>query len=372
LELVFKLCIGSVSVRLSHTFDGTLPCSTKQLCIVAEQTSVEDDSLQISIEVIEAISTVECHSGNLQNSREEASRELESIVVSHRYLNHGTLDLVHEEVNRMRSRMTRRIEWKVEQASAVQRYFPQGESLCSSVFMAAGLEGLQFVFFPSGYTGAKEGFCSLFMFCPGGSMLRFWLSVGTQRREARISFQQPGFFGRTNFCRFENGIDTADDSILLVLEIEEAQQTEKQNLSHPVSPANSHPVSPANLAVSASSFDGYGFGEDTPRHISSTVKLQHIPGKQGLDDVHRLPSIWTSAAPGNIQDVLDGYHKFSDMRATRNRRGMNSAPCSPASATSLTSATTSKSDLHRVPWLAPPTPRRTRMAERFQKFAAYA
>merc|ERR1712046_527193 len=98
--------------------------------------------------------------------------------------------------------------------------------------MAAGLEGLQLVFFPSGFTGAKEDHCSVFLYCPGDTMLKFLLSAGPHRRDARISFEQPGFFGRTNFCRFDSCIDSIDDSVLLVLEIEEALQSEKQTLTH--------------------------------------------------------------------------------------------------------------------------------------------
>merc|ERR1719454_2549713 len=89
--------------------------------------------------------------------------ELDCSILEHRYLNHGTLDLVKEQVSLMQSRMTRRVEWRVEQASMLQRCFPEGECLCSSAFEAAGLQGLQLVFYPSGMDGAKEGHCSLFL-----------------------------------------------------------------------------------------------------------------------------------------------------------------------------------------------------------------
>merc|ERR1719464_689855 len=111
----------------------------------------------------------------------------------------------------MSSRMVRRIEWRLEQAAMLRKYFKDGESICSTPFDAAGLQSLQFVFYPCGYLGAKEGFCSLFLYCPCGSLLKCWLTVGKARRETRMSNEQQGFLGRTNFCRFDSCLDGTDD-----------------------------------------------------------------------------------------------------------------------------------------------------------------
>merc|ERR1719183_2313762 len=179
-----------------------------------------DDTLRVGVEIIEAVRVIEkaassmavtqpaaladCEVGSERHACGKERVALDASLLEHRYLNHGTLDLVKEQVSVMQSRMTRRVEWRVEQASLLPRCFPEGESMCSSAFEAAGLQGLQLVFYPSGHNGAKEGFCSFFLYCPGGSVLRCWLHAGSQKREARCAFDQPGCFGRTNFCRLEN------------------------------------------------------------------------------------------------------------------------------------------------------------------------
>merc|ERR1712232_1279818 len=148
LELDFKLAVGDVSVRLSHTFNEDAPsCTTKRMCNIVDQINCEEDTLRLYFEVIEAISAVDC-TANEQTRLSDAILESSSMF-THRYLHHGTLEMVQEEVKKMRSRMTRRIEWKVEQASMLQQCFPAGVSICSPTFLAAGLDGLQLVFFPS-------------------------------------------------------------------------------------------------------------------------------------------------------------------------------------------------------------------------------
>ncbi|CAE7828385.1 unnamed protein product, partial [Symbiodinium microadriaticum] len=48
--------------------------------------------------------------------------------------------------------------------------------------------------------------------------------VGDQKRDANHSFEVAGAFGRTNFCRFEAGIDQVTDTISIALEVDEAHQ----------------------------------------------------------------------------------------------------------------------------------------------------
>jgi len=244
-------------------------------------------------------------------------------IVSHRYLIHRTLDLVEKQVDLMRSRMVRQIEWRIERASVLRKCFPEGECVCSTSFEAAGVDGLQLVFYPSGYKGAREGFCSYFLQCPAGSTLKCWLAAGKQRREAsaRLSFEKPGFFGRTNFCRFDSCIDPSDDSILLVLEIEEAEQTVTEALRHHAVGVQGHvsgeialPLSPASLPAPVS-------GEQSvaalPEKVESSVKLRRTPGKIGLEDVKQLPSIWTPRPLGDIAGTLEGFHSFNDMKVAK-------------------------------------------------------
>jgi len=394
LYLVSRLSIGDASTRLTHSFDGVTPCSTGHLCSISEQISFREDVLRVSVEIIEAVTSIQCSCPKDAAFTDYGTSNVESCnpdgsLTAQRYLNHGMLDLVQEEVNRMRSRMTRRIEWKLEQASMMLRCFPQGESLCSSTFMAAGLEGLQLIFYPSGYADAKDGFCSLFLFCPAGSTLRCWLSAGKQRREAaRVSFDQPGFFGRTNFCRFENCVDVHDDSVLLALEIEEAQQTERQNLTH--ASASKRAANGVSLSSEEGAEPLRSCGECAPSQFDSVVKLQRVngqlwktsDGKPSLEDVYRLPSIWTSKAADRIGEALEGFHKFADMRQVKKPGSSSSARFVAGSTSSrgaedsngfqsqhtitqtsfATTAQTSRSDFWKNMPLAPMRPRTSERA----------
>eukprot|EP00435_Cladocopium_sp_Y103_P039660 s1791_g10.t1 len=232
LFVVCRLYVGTAFAQVEHTFgdDGQAVC-TKPVCFIRDQINEKDGSLVVGFEVLEAIRRARKDA----SAKEEAAPERCSLggeMLYHRYLNHRVLDILQDQVNLIRSGMVRRIEWRLEKASQLRKCFPENECLCSTTFEAAGVDDLQLVFYPSGYVGAREGFCSFFLHCPAGSMIKCWLSVGKHRREAKCAFEKPGFFGRTNFCRFNNSIDTTDDTTLLVLEIDEAQWNIEENLSH--------------------------------------------------------------------------------------------------------------------------------------------
>merc|ERR1719265_2313650 len=80
-------------------------------------------------------------------------------MVFHRHINHRVFMQMRQEVERMQSRMVKRIEWNIEQASKHTDYFATREPIASPIVSAAGVEGMQLVFYPSGYTGATEGYC---------------------------------------------------------------------------------------------------------------------------------------------------------------------------------------------------------------------
>lgn len=76
--------------------------------------------------------------------------------------------------------------------------FAKDQAVRSTAFQAAGISGMQLVFYPQGcagglkapglekgHRGARPGFCSLFLSCPPGCTLRCWLWAGRWRREAR-------------------------------------------------------------------------------------------------------------------------------------------------------------------------------------------
>eukprot|EP00913_Durusdinium_trenchii_P011441 g10744.t1 len=229
----------------------------------------------------------------------------------------------------MRSRMVRRVEWRVEQASLLRKCFPPGESICSASFNAAGIEGMQLIFYPSGYQGATDGFCSLYLYAPAGATLRCNLFIGDQKRDANHSFEVAGAFGRTNFCRFEAGLDQATDSIVVALEDMIA------TVAHPkVVPGDTRSVAQMDGAVSGP--------------IESTVKLQQASGnlkKSPLEERTKcrcrsagvcgqacgptysfsigsgtlafperrvLPSLWTAKSMADRNRKEDNFHSFDE------------------------------------------------------------
>lgn len=369
LRLVCKLFVGTASVQLQHTFDGNTPCSTRRMnCLLKDQINPEDDTLQVGIEILEAVRAVR----NVQRPPSAGTRSqvrtgelLEGPLICHRHLNHRTLELVQDQVDLMRSRMVRRIEWRLEQASSLRRLFAEGECACSAPFEAAGMSGMQLIFYPSGYTGVREGYCSFFLHCGGGTSLRCWLWAGKQKREARVSFEHAGLLGRTNFCRYENCIDHADDTILLVLEIEEAQQDTTESMWHAPScaatataaaaasrrspsldghtrpsrpPSSILSVSPAAFGATSGGTGGTGGRETDARatpppapivdRIDSSMKLRRTPGKIALEDVKQLPSIWTTRPQANVSEALEGYYNFSDVRNVMKKPPLSARPSS--------------------------------------------
>lgn len=170
--------------------------------------------------------------------------------------------------------------------------------------------------------------------------MKCWLSAGKQRREARLSFEQQGYLGRTNFCRLDSCSESSDDSVLLVLEIEEAQQSVRENLLHlPACAAvelprpsssrgrtlRAHSARPPMVsgscqgaAASAISASASASSASTPPEaIDSVMKLQRATGGVALEDVKLLPSIWTARQPGDIAAALDGFHQFSALKSWR-------------------------------------------------------
>lgn len=209
----------------------------------------------------------------------------------------------------------RQVEWLIEQASELPASYPHGQPLCSKPFDAAGLEGLQFHFYPTGYTGAADGYCSCFLYAPAGTTLKCWLQVGNQRREVSHEFEDAGCFGRTNFCIFERCIRKDTNSLLITLDIDDAQQDlvawESWKAEHagvvaaPDTGQNAFYSAPTERPVSPRTRINTCGPEQSPAHSrGSIVKLHHVssrPARGILEEVKVLPSLW--AAQPNRDDL---------------------------------------------------------------------
>mmetsp|Transcript_9137 Transcript_9137/g.27012 ORF Transcript_9137/g.27012 Transcript_9137/m.27012 type:complete len:746 (-) Transcript_9137:126-2363(-) len=327
MSLVYRLYVGKKAASLEKVFNGRVPYGTKRLCFLKDQINREDDTLRLSVEILEAVREVE-HPVKPPppptdpDEAELAVQPLEGSIVFRRHINNRILDQVKKEVEIMRSRMVRRIEWRVEQASLLRRCFPPGESMCSASFSAAGIENMQLIFYPAGYGGCSDGFCSLFLFAPAGTTLRCTLWAGSQRRDASHYFEEPGCFGRTNFCRFDSAIEPEEDIILLALEVEEAHQDVQASVAHPI-------VQPGDRRTEAQ------LHGDLPNKVESVVKLKRVPGKaiQGMEDKRVLPSLWQAKSLSS-DPVPDGFHTFDELRGKGGRgRGDPSSPVGSISAT---------------------------------------
>mmetsp|Transcript_41401 Transcript_41401/g.72713 ORF Transcript_41401/g.72713 Transcript_41401/m.72713 type:complete len:783 (-) Transcript_41401:104-2452(-) len=354
MNLAYKLYVGKKHVNLEKVFNGRVPYGTKRFCWLREEINKEDDTLTVGVEILEAIREVqhpvkpppppvfeEGESEELRKvKQEQAQKHLDGSVFFYRSVNNRILDQVKHQVEIMQSRMVRKIEWRVENASLLRRCFPQGEAICSMAFSAAGVDGMQLIFYPSGYNSATEGFCSLFLFAPAGATLSCWLSAGTQRRDASHTFEEPGAFGRTNFCRYESCIDEAEDVIMIALDIQDAQQDMRATVSHPT-------VQPGDRRTQPE-IDG-----SAPHAIDSVVKLTKVPrappgghqkkaasGALALEERKLLPSLWTAqslSALGQGQEA-PGYHNFDELKQRGRRGNKNNLSTSTAGATMQSSA----------------------------------
>eukprot|EP00929_Paragymnodinium_shiwhaense_P039944 TRINITY_DN20901_c0_g1_i1.p1 TRINITY_DN20901_c0_g1~~TRINITY_DN20901_c0_g1_i1.p1 ORF type:complete len:629 (+),score=179.91 TRINITY_DN20901_c0_g1_i1:131-2017(+) len=226
-SLVYRLNVGSKNQSFESTFDGAFPCGTGRFCVLADEVD-ENGNLNIAVDIMESFMRTEVvvpprpkSSHNVQKSGYHAAA---GALVLHQHINHRAVEQVKAQMDQFRSRMIRQVEWRLPKASTLKKKFTPGESLQSNEFDAAGLSGLQLIFYPCGLDESAAGFCSLFLSAPVGASLKCCLQAGKERRELCHYFQRLGCFGRTNFCRLDSCVDKDTDSICIRLEVERAHQ----------------------------------------------------------------------------------------------------------------------------------------------------
>lgn len=349
ITLVYKLYIGTKSMVMEKTFNGRVPYGTPRLAWLHEQINREDDTLRIGVEIMEVIREVEhpikppppppkpisddqTAVAAYNAAIAAAKLAVEGSLFYKRHINNRLGDQVQKEVQLMRSRMVRKIEWRVQHASLLRNCFIKDEAICSPHFSAAGVENLQFVLYPSGHHTATEGFCSLYVYGPVGASIRAQLWMGKQVRSISHSFDESGAVGRSNFCNFGTIVEAGDD-VPIKLEIEEALQDMKAAAMHiPEDPGDRRTI---------------GELEGNDGAIESIVKLTRAPGVRhvaphsagpGLEDQLCLPGLWTPKRLKDGPDIPAGFKTFDEMKdikATRQSPGAVAAsesPLRPASA----------------------------------------
>jgi hypothetical protein len=297
--VTFRLYVGTKTATFEKIFHGRVPYGAKRICFVTDEIEKSEDLLRVGVEFLEVRRDIEKPLGAAPDDE-----PLEGSLVYQRNINNRLLEQVQGISDIMRSRLVKRVEWRVAHASLLQRCFPQGRELCSPTFVAAGLESMQLVLYPSGYAGATEHFCSIFLFAPAGATINGFICAGRHKHKIHHTFEMAGAFGRTNFGRFETIVDETDDCVTIALEIVEATQDVRGVAQHQI--------------LAGDVRDG-GTDDLPPEGIGSVIKLQRSASKfNGLEDVQQLPSLWTAKPLGSIGGVPDGFHTFSEIQERSN------------------------------------------------------
>lgn len=123
---------------------------------------------------------------------------------------------------------TRYVEWTITEFKSKAAGLAKGESIWSPKFNAAGMQGLMLEFFPKGREKTTfDGFCSLFLWCPNGTKLKYQLRVGTFfRAPDEDEYQGRIGHGHSNFCPLDPEVNDENDSITVAVNFIEVRTTE--------------------------------------------------------------------------------------------------------------------------------------------------
>eukprot|EP00438_Fugacium_kawagutii_P015933 Skav217914 [mRNA] locus=scaffold795:265946:267685:- [translate_table: standard] len=234
LQLVFKFFLGRESEILCHSFDGKTPCVLKQMNSfdsILKQKST-DGLLHCGVQILESIAAVE-----------KVEPETYGTLLMQNYCNNRLLELMDSRLQ-MRVDVAhsgiRRFHWRIQGPFFVehQDVFRARVNFFQSLpFDAAGLKGMQLQFYPLGFPGASPGYCSVFVSRPLAAQNRSWprcwlWAARGCRSKPNYSVSGRDFLGRLDFAQLGTIIDPKDQSVNLVLEIEEAQHASEPSLIH--------------------------------------------------------------------------------------------------------------------------------------------
>jgi len=111
-----------------------------------------------------------------------------------------------ESVGRLDStdHFTKRVEWTISNFLDEEKCCQKGQPIWSPTFRAAGMDGLRLEFLPKGREKSFDGFCSLFLWCPNGTNIKYQLWVGSYLRAPDVDeYQGDMGHGHSNFCPLE-------------------------------------------------------------------------------------------------------------------------------------------------------------------------
>lgn len=120
----------------------------------------------------------------------------------------------------------KRIEWTIPNIMEKMEKTSKGESLWSAEFGAMGINGIQLEFFPNGRESTTiQGFCSLFLWCPSGTKIKYQLSVGNHLRAPdEDTYDGRMGHGHSNFCNLAAEMVDGQVTVAVdILDVERAQ-----------------------------------------------------------------------------------------------------------------------------------------------------
>jgi len=128
---------------------------------------------------------------------------------------------------------TRHVDWTINNFSQQAAERGKGYSMWSPYFNAAGLQGVRLEFFPNGREHTSfDGFCSLFLWVPQGTKLKYQLRVGSFFRAPDEDVYDTKIgHGHSNFSPLEPEIDKKNDSITLGVNFIEVSNTAASEMS---------------------------------------------------------------------------------------------------------------------------------------------
>jgi hypothetical protein len=134
-------------------------------------------------------------------------------------------DRVNREIQVVKNRSVRRVEWMLDGCISLLQFCQVGESVDSAVFAAAGLERIQLHFYPRGLNSDSQGNCSCFISCGRHTYLRCQLSVGKQSRAIEHHFERNGeVYGKSRFGTMDSQL-AGGDTLLIAMDIHEAHSS---------------------------------------------------------------------------------------------------------------------------------------------------
>jgi len=119
----------------------------------------------------------------------------------------------------------RRVEWSIPGIGERLKTQEKGMSIWSPEFSARGVNGIQLEFFPNGRESTTiNGFCSLFLWCPSGTKIKYQLCVGNHiRAPDEDTYDGRMGHGHSNFCTLNSEI--VDDTVTVGVDILEVTKT---------------------------------------------------------------------------------------------------------------------------------------------------